>query len=129
MYSVREHQGYPPCSRRNQTYHPSITRLIGITRMPKCSLHGAIGTLSLIQGLANHQSQGLVPIPARIRSQMWQVEAGPSCDKQHNRQSGFPAFRQFSSHAKMRSQTRVGEFKENTGFSLSNQSTLGKCTT
>jgi hypothetical protein len=59
---------------------------------------------------------------------MWQVEADPSCDKQHNRQSGFPAFGQFSSHAKMKAQTRVGKFKENTTVSLSNQSMLGKFT-
>jgi hypothetical protein len=60
---------------------------------------------------------------------MWQVEAGPSCDKQQNRQSGFPAFGQSSSHAKMKTKTRAGEFKKNTRASLSNQSMLGKCTT
>jgi len=59
---------------------------------------------------------------------MWQVEAGPSRDKQQNRQSGFPAFWQFRGHAKMKIQTRAGEFKENTSASLSNQSMLGKFT-
>jgi hypothetical protein len=59
---------------------------------------------------------------------MWQVEAGPSQDQQQNRQSGFPAFGQSSSHAKVKTKMRAEESKENTRASLSNQSMLGKRT-